>query len=52
MTLVNKITEDIEYMPLAAFIFKEREGDDLHISNISRLKVHKELQINPLFVET
>ena len=41
MTLVNNITEDIEHMPLAAFIFKEKEGDQLHFSNHSRLKVQK-----------
>ncbi len=30
MTLVDRITEDIAHMPVAAFIFRDKESDDVH----------------------
>ena len=32
MTQVDRITEDIAHMPLAAFIFRDRESDEVHYS--------------------
>ena len=32
MTQVDRITEDIDHMPVAAFIFKEKESDEVHYS--------------------
>ena len=30
MTQVDRLTEDIDHMPVAAFIFREQESDDVH----------------------
>ena len=32
MTQVDRITEDIAYMPVAAFIFRNNESDEIHYS--------------------
>ena len=32
MTQVDRITEDIAHMPVAAFIFREKESDEVHYS--------------------
>ena len=32
MTQVDRITEDIDQMPVAAFIFRDKESDDVHYS--------------------
>ena len=32
MTEVDRITEDIDHMPVAAFIFREKEKDEVHYS--------------------
>ena len=32
MTQVDRITEDIAYMPVAAFIFRDKESDEVHYS--------------------
>ena len=32
MTQVDRIMEDIDYMPVAAFIFREKESDVVHYS--------------------
>ena len=32
MTQVDRITEDIAHMPVAAFIFREKESDVVHYS--------------------
>ena len=32
MTQVDRITEDIAHMPLAAFIFRDKERDEVHDS--------------------
>ena len=32
MTQVDKITEDIAHMPVAAFIFRDKESDEVHYS--------------------
>ena len=37
MTQVNRITEDIEHMPVAALIFSEKERDEVHYSLDIRL---------------
>ena len=33
MTQVDRITEDIAHMPVAAFIFKDKESDEVKYSN-------------------
>ena len=33
MTQVDRITEDIAYMPVAAFIFRDKESDEVHYSS-------------------
>ena len=32
MTQVDRITEDIANMPVAAFIFRDKENDEVHYS--------------------
>ena len=32
MTQVDRITEDIDHMPVAAFIFRDQESDEVHFS--------------------
>ena len=32
MTQVDRITEDIAHMPVAAFIFRDKESDEVHYS--------------------
>ena len=36
MTQVDRITEDIAYMPVAAFIFRDKESDEVHYSTDTR----------------
>ena len=36
MTQVDQITEDIDHMPVAAFIFRDMENDEAHFSTASR----------------
>ena len=36
MTQVDRITEDIAHMPVAAFIFREKESDEVHYSTNMR----------------
>ena len=39
MTQVDRITEDISHMPVAAFIFRDKESDKVHYSsNIRQIK--------------
>ena len=33
MTQVDRITEDIAHMPVAAFIFRDKESDEVHYSS-------------------
>ena len=33
MTQVDRITEDIAHMPVATFIFREKESDEVQFSN-------------------
>ena len=37
MTQVDRITEDIAHMPVAAFIFRDKESDEVQYSNFIRL---------------
>ena len=39
MTEVDKITENIEHMPVAAFIFRENESDMVNYSLDKRLTI-------------
>ena len=32
MTKVDRITEDIAHMPVAVFIFRDKESDEVHFS--------------------
>ena len=36
MTQVDRITEDIAHMPVAAFIFRDKESDEVHYSTVIR----------------
>ena len=36
MTQVERITEDIAHMPVAAFIFSDKESDEVHYSTYIR----------------
>ena len=36
MTQVDRITEDIAHMPVAAFIFRDNESDAVHYSSAIR----------------
>ena len=38
MTQVDRITEDIAYMPVAAFIFRDKESDEVHYSTDIRYR--------------
>ena len=33
MTQVDRITKDIAHMPVAAFIFRDKESDEVHYSS-------------------
>ena len=33
ITQVDRITEDIDHMPVTAFIFRDQESDDVHYSS-------------------
>ena len=37
MTQVDRITEDIDHMPVAAFIFRDKENDEVPYSSDIRL---------------
>ena len=39
MTEVDKITENIEHMPVAAFIFRDKESDMVNYSSDKRLTI-------------
>ena len=41
MTQVDRITEDIAHMPVAAFIFRDKESDEVHYSSDIRYKTIK-----------
>ena len=45
MTTVDRITEDIDHMPVAAFIFRERESDEVHYSSNIRLYYNSIIKI-------
>ena len=36
MSQVDRITEDIAHMPMAAFIFRDQESDEIHYSTAIR----------------
>ena len=42
MTQVDRITEDIDHMPVAAFIIRDKESDDVQYSSEIRLIYFKE----------
>ena len=41
MTQVDRITEDIAHMPVAAFIFRDKESDEVHYSTDIRWTSYK-----------
>ena len=53
MTQVDRITEDIAHMPVAAFIFRDKESDDVHYSSDIRFhpKNSNELKGIHIFIE-
>ena len=48
MTQVDRITEDIAHMPVAAFIFRDKESDEVQYS--SDIRYHKNSSIVSLFL--
>ena len=53
MTQVDRITEDIAHMPVAAFIFRHKESDEVHFSLDIRFypRNSNELKFNQIFIE-
>ena len=45
MTQVDRITEDIDHMPVAAFIFRDKESRVVHYSVDLRLTLHRYIYI-------
>ena len=45
MTQVDRITEDIAHMPVAAFIFRDKESDEVHYSTDIRYLIQNEIKI-------
>ena len=41
MTQVDRITEDIDHMPVAAFIFRDEESREVHYSHEIRLTLQR-----------
>ena len=41
MTQVDRISEDIAHMPVAAFIFRDKESDEVHYSTDIRYLINK-----------
>ena len=41
MTQVDRITEDIDHMPVAAFIFRDKESREVHYTHDIRLTLHR-----------
>ena len=53
MTQVDRITEDIAHMPVAAFIFSDKESDEVHYSTdfryLFQIKIKLSLKLkNPV----
>ena len=47
MTQVERITEDLAHMPVAAFIFRDKESDEVHYStDIRYLNLFNIKQLN------
>ena len=44
MTQVDRITEDIAHMPVAAFIFSDKESDEIHYSTDIRYWIQYEIK--------
>ena len=44
MTQVDRITEDIAHMPVAAFIFRDKESDEVHYSTDIRYLVQNQFK--------
>ena len=49
MTQVDRITEDIAHMPVAAFIFRDKESDEVHYSTSIRYLFLKQIKIGNKF---
>ena len=44
MTQVDRITEDIDHMPVAAFIFRDKESDEVHYSKDTRYLIQNQIK--------
>ena len=44
MTQVDRITEDIAYRPVAAFIFRDKESDEVHYSTDIRYLIQNQIK--------
>ena len=53
MTKVDRITEEMDHMPVAAFIFRDKESDEVHYSLDIRFypRNSNELRFKQIFVE-
>ena len=52
MTQVDRITEDIAHMPVAAFIFRDKESDEVHYSTDIRFHPRNSNELKKqIFVE-
>ena len=45
MTQVDKITEDIAHIPVAAFIFRDKDSDEVHYSMDIRYLIEINLKL-------
>ena len=45
MTQVDRITEDIAHMPVAAFIFRDKESDEVQYSSDIRQNTIKYIEL-------
>ena len=50
MTQVDRITEDIAHMPVAAFIFRDKESDEVHYSTDNRYLIQNQTKIGKKFL--
>ena len=50
MTQVDRITEDIDHMPVAAFIFRDQESDEVHYSSDIRCAPYKSNEWKRVFL--
>ena len=45
MTQVDRITDDIAHMPVATFIFRDKESDEVHYSTDIRYLIKNQIKL-------